>query len=70
MNTETRLVIKNVLDHEYFIRKITRLVDNHESVSLLEGKIFDLLYESHLLKVEKHMLYKVDFSQIIKEFRE
>jgi len=68
-NTDTQKVIKVILSSDILIRKVSRLVDNHKSISLLEGKIFDILYSSDIQGVEKHMLYKVDYSAIVKEFQ-
>jgi hypothetical protein len=68
MIEETRLTLRAIMNNETMFKKACRLFDKHKSVSLIESGLRAVVKENTQLTEE--FLDNVDFSAIVKEFRE
>lgn len=66
MNDQTRVVIRNLIDDTFVFNMIVKLCTKHKSVSLLEGKVLDLLRETGIVKAEDD----IDMNLVVKHFKE
>lgn len=68
LNEETRMAIKAIMNSDYIFQSMVKYTEKYKSNALVEGNLKELLIKWS--NFEKRKLEEVDFSAIIKEFRE